>query len=225
MGKVRGQMDGIVGGAQDISQREAAADPANADTKLSLIVGENLRRLRRQRGFSLEQLSHLSGVSRAMLGQIETGKSAPTINLLDRVARALGVSIAGLISQSRTAAAVILPKDRATVHSSGEGRFRARAILPPSADDGFNVYDLTIEAGHRETVAASARHIKKVLLVTAGVIDVAIAGDTPARLSEGDGILFNGDAEHCFFNPGPEQARAFLSHGPADPTATRFKAS
>jgi DNA-binding XRE family transcriptional regulator len=50
--------------------------------ELSIIVGSNLRRLRRRQGHSLERLAQLSGVSRAMLGQIETGK--PTINLYGR---------------------------------------------------------------------------------------------------------------------------------------------
>ncbi|HML28970.1 MAG TPA: helix-turn-helix transcriptional regulator, partial [Hyphomicrobium sp.] len=71
---------------------------ASAPTKLSMIVGENLRQLRRKQGLSLEQLAAVSGVSRAMLGQIETGKSAPTINLLGRIAEALKVSVSGLIS-------------------------------------------------------------------------------------------------------------------------------
>ena len=44
------------------------------------------------------------GVSRAMLGQIETGKSAPTINLLGRIAEALKVSVPSLISSPGSAA-------------------------------------------------------------------------------------------------------------------------
>ena len=43
------------------------------------LVGRNLRRLRRQQRFSLEQLAAHSGVSRAMLGQVEQGKSIPSI--------------------------------------------------------------------------------------------------------------------------------------------------
>ena len=34
-------------------------------------VGANLRRLRTRRGLSLERLAQASGVSRAMLGQVE----------------------------------------------------------------------------------------------------------------------------------------------------------
>lgn len=54
------------------------------DADLSPLVGNNLRRLRTCRGHSLERLAKLSGVSRAMLGQIELGRSVPTITLLWR---------------------------------------------------------------------------------------------------------------------------------------------
>ena len=55
------------------------ADPI---AELSVTVGRNLRRLRVKQGYSLERLAKQSRVSRAMLGQIETGKSVPTIGLL-----------------------------------------------------------------------------------------------------------------------------------------------
>jgi DNA-binding XRE family transcriptional regulator len=58
-------------------------------TDLAPVVGGNLRRLRTRRGLSLERLAQISGVSRAMLGQIELGQSAPTINVLWKIARAL----------------------------------------------------------------------------------------------------------------------------------------
>jgi mannose-6-phosphate isomerase-like protein (cupin superfamily) len=54
-----------------------AEEPAD----LAPVVGANLRRLRTDRGLSLEKLAQLSGVSRAMLGQIELAQSAPTINV------------------------------------------------------------------------------------------------------------------------------------------------
>src|SRR5262245_47190505 len=75
---------------------EEASDKTSAD--LAPVVGANLRRLRVQRGLSLEKLAQSSGVSRAMLGQIELGRSAPTINVLWKIARALDVTFSALIT-------------------------------------------------------------------------------------------------------------------------------
>src|SRR5438105_11258261 len=75
------------------------AHPGGA-ADLAPIVGTNLRRLRVKRGLSLEKLSKASGVSRAMLGQVELGQSAPTINVLWKISRALGVPFSALIAST-----------------------------------------------------------------------------------------------------------------------------
>src|SRR5688572_24249654 len=69
------------------SQDTASTPPSD----LTPIVGGNVKRFRAERGWSLQRLADESGVSRAMLGQIELEQSAPTINVLWKIATALGV--------------------------------------------------------------------------------------------------------------------------------------
>jgi transcriptional regulator with XRE-family HTH domain len=178
--------------------------------KLSIIVGENLRQFRRVQGLSLEQLAAISGVSRAMLGQIETGKSAPTINLLGRIAEALKVSVASLISNPGTAGTVIVPRDRATVVASSEGGFVCRALFPWGDPQSVEIYDVTVGPQHIETFAALPAGTKKSLVVVSGDLGVAVGEDTPAELCHGDTILFNADAPHRFVNSSRVGAKAFL---------------
>src|SRR5882724_10745188 len=54
-------------------------------------IADSLRRLRKERGLSLDQLSSASGVSRAALSQIEGSRTNPTLTLLWKVAVGLGV--------------------------------------------------------------------------------------------------------------------------------------
>lgn len=61
-------------------------------------AGKNLRRLRIQRGLSLDRLAKISGVSRAMISHVELGQSAPTIVTLDKIAKGLGVSIMAFLN-------------------------------------------------------------------------------------------------------------------------------
>jgi transcriptional regulator with XRE-family HTH domain len=194
-------------------------DPLNVEsaaTKLSIIVGENLRRLRRRSGLSLEQLAARSGVSRAMLGQIETGKSAPTINLLGRIAEALKVSVPSLISNAASGGAVVVPRDRATVLASSNGGFTCRALFPWGDSQSIEIYEVTILARHSEEVAPCEPGMKKALVVLDGEIEVTVGEDSPARLSQGDSILFNADSTHKLRNPGDTDAKAFLVVAPAD---------
>ncbi|KHJ59654.1 helix-turn-helix domain-containing protein, partial [Burkholderia glumae] len=75
----------------------AAAAPAESFDALERLVGLNLARLRAERQLSLDALARLSGVSRAMLAQIESARSVPSIKVLCKVAAALKVSVAAFL--------------------------------------------------------------------------------------------------------------------------------
>jgi transcriptional regulator with XRE-family HTH domain len=49
-------------------------------------LAHTLRTLRAQRGWSLTQAAEYTGVSKAMLGQIERGESSPTVATLWKIA-------------------------------------------------------------------------------------------------------------------------------------------
>jgi transcriptional regulator with XRE-family HTH domain len=63
-------------------------------------VGQRIRNLREQRGWSYSELAQNSGVSRSYLYQIETGESSPTGEKLKNIANALGVSTSDLLGES-----------------------------------------------------------------------------------------------------------------------------
>ena len=98
---------------QDRAATESRCAKAVVDElDLTPAVGANLRRLRGRRGLSLERLAEASGVSRAMLGQIELHQSTPTINILWKITRALNVPFSALISQPSPGRAKVLPVAR-----------------------------------------------------------------------------------------------------------------
>src|SRR5688572_27692940 len=102
---------------------EAETAPADAGSDLTPAVGSNLRRFRADQGLTLEKLATLSGVSRAMLSQIELEQSTPTINVLWKIARALGVPFSALISQQLASSVIVLPAARARILTSQDGTF------------------------------------------------------------------------------------------------------
>src|SRR3954468_17668038 len=97
-----------------------ADDARGGPRELTLAGGSNLRRLRTRRGLSLDRLAQRSGVSRAMLGQIELAQSTPTIALLWKIARALGVTFSALITSKSLAGALVLRKREAKWLGSGD---------------------------------------------------------------------------------------------------------
>ncbi|MDP1630199.1 MAG: helix-turn-helix transcriptional regulator [Caulobacter sp.] len=56
------------------------------------IVGENVRRLRIERGLSQEALAGEAGLAMRHLGRIERGEGNPTVSMLGQLASALGTT-------------------------------------------------------------------------------------------------------------------------------------
>jgi transcriptional regulator with XRE-family HTH domain len=187
----------------------ATASPHARSDELVAIVAGNLKRIRTRRGHSLERLAKLSGVSRAMLSQIELGRSTPTISLLWKVARALEVPFAALISVTGVHGTVVMRAADAKLLSSADASFTSRALFPYDSPRKVEFYELRLRAGGRENAEAHAPGTTENLVVAEGAVEIEVSG-TVHRLSQGDAILFEADTTHSYQNIGPDEARLYL---------------
>lgn len=178
---------------------------------LKPIVGANLRRLRVRRGLSLERLARASGVSRAMLSQIELGHSTPTITVLWKVARALDVPFSSFLSEGEVSRAAILRKSDARLLTSAEGTFTSRALFPPSGSRTTEFYELRLASHGLERAAPHPPGTLENLVVNRGTLLISIGtGGKKHALQEGDAISFQADVPHEYENPSDEEALLYL---------------
>jgi len=61
-------------------------------------IGRNLRRLRKAKGMTQEQLATAAGISRPGYRNLETGESVPRVDTLQALAGSLGVKLAALVT-------------------------------------------------------------------------------------------------------------------------------
>jgi transcriptional regulator with XRE-family HTH domain len=176
---------------------------------LAPAVGANLRRLRVKRGLSLQRLSRRAGVSRAMLSPIELGHSAPTINLLWKVARALDVTFASLVAQRSDTATVLMPAREARLLTNQVGTFTSRALFPLGERRRTEFYELRLKADGEETAHPHSAGTVENLVVAAGVVELDVAGAIH-RLDAGDAIQFSADVIHSYRNAGSADAVMYL---------------
>jgi transcriptional regulator with XRE-family HTH domain len=193
--------------AEGVWKYEQAHPDAAED--LASVVGINLRRLRVRRGLSLERLAKASGVSRAMLGQVELGQSAPTINVLWKIARALDVTFSALISRHSESGTTVLRAVEAKLLTSHDGQFVSRALFPFDEPRRVEFYELRIAAGKREEADPHPAGTVENLVVNAGALEVGLGAITH-RLETGDAIVFEADVPHAYTNPGATDAVVYL---------------
>jgi len=184
-------------------------ETAPQGSDLAPVVGQNLRRLRNKRGLSLEKLAKASGVSRAMLGQIELGQSAPTINVLWKIARALDVTFSALITSRGGGGTVVLRAADAKRLSSHDGGFVSRALFPFDEPRRVEFYELRLTAGGIEDADAHPPGTSENLVVTQGTVEIEAGGEIH-RLDTGDSIVFEADLPHAYRNPGKTEAVMYL---------------
>lgn len=69
-----------------------------AKTKLSIIIGKHIREIRKKKGLTLEQLADKSNLSLTYTGDIERGKTEPSLKSLKKIADGLGVGLYYILS-------------------------------------------------------------------------------------------------------------------------------
>ncbi|WP_144112065.1 helix-turn-helix domain-containing protein [Paraburkholderia sp. BCC1886] len=191
--------------ATDADPAVRGAEPLDA---LEHLVGVNLARLRAERQLSLDALARASGVSRAMLAQIESARSVPSIKVLCKVAAALKVSVAAFLRRHATNGFEHLPADRSSRLVSANGRYSARPLYPDAEPTAAEFHELRIAPLHTEAGIRRAPGTTVNLVVSEGTLEVSVH-DQRQLLATGDAIVFDADQPHSLRNPGDTEARAF----------------
>jgi quercetin dioxygenase-like cupin family protein len=157
----------------------------------------------------MEKLSKLSGVSRAMLGQIELGQSTPTINVAWKISSALGVPFSALLSERAEAGIHLLPAADSKALTSHDGKFVSRALFPFDERRRVEFYELTLKPGGVERAEPHNPGTIEYLVVTQGQLEIEV-GPRSERLSPGDAIVFEADVPHAYRNLAGGQTLMYL---------------
>lgn len=78
-------------------------------SKVAELVGSRIREYRAKKGLSQEELAHRADLHTAHLGQIERGEKSPTLDSLEKIVNALGITFEELFSFESVPSAVKEP--------------------------------------------------------------------------------------------------------------------
>lgn len=174
-------------------------------------VGATLQRLRLERGLTLEDLSRTAGVSKSMLSQIEREKANPTIAVAWRLANALGVGIAELLSAEAPKADLIrMLEPHETPTLPGEHAGYVLKILGPMALAGrFEWYELFLAPGGALVSNAHDPGTSEHLTLLSGSVEIEIEG-SKKKLKVGGTARYDADRAHAIRNVGKTEAKALM---------------
>lgn len=164
---------------------------------LSHVAG-NVRRLRQERGLSQSALAERSGISRRMIVAIESDEANVSLSSLDRLAAALGVSLAEAVRPPDA------PDSRRIEAVAWRGLdAESRGVLLGAAPGAreTELWLWSLGEGERYPSEAGSEGWHEMLLVLEGLLVVETATGVH-EVPTGDFLIFSSAAPYVFANGG-----------------------
>lgn len=184
---------------------ESTGDDIGA-AEMNRRVSEALRRYRKQRDLSLDQLALRSGVSRAALSQIEGARTNPTLSVLWKIAVGLDVPFQDLLEVPDDGNAKVLRANDVVVLRSTDGRLESRLLSPSGASSHVETYELRIAPKGLHRSEQHRKGTTETVVVLKGAMRVTVE-DAEYDLATGDSLFFSADVPHTYENRSSHEAR------------------
>ncbi|MFI5781522.1 helix-turn-helix domain-containing protein [Nocardia sp. NPDC051570] len=156
-------------------------------------LGQRIGRLRRDRGLTLQQLAELSAVSVSMLSAVEHGDKAPTVVVLDRIARGLGLRLAVLVAEPQDERMIV--RRAAEQDEIPEQGWQRTILTPVVAGVNFEWIRSTLPPGCVPGEYPSyAPGSHEFIYVESGTVTLTVDRTRVVELSAGDSIYLAADA-------------------------------
>ena len=167
---------------------------------LAVKISFNLKNLRSKRGWSLDATSQKTGVSKAMLGQIERGESSPTIATLWKISAGFDVSFSSFIDD-------VQPYQRGFIHRKPElqqmhkqyDKINVMPIFPFDEHLGFEVFIIELLPGCTHLSPPHQKGVTEHVIPVSGAIEILVEG-TWHKVHQQEGFRFSADLPHGYRN-------------------------
>jgi transcriptional regulator with XRE-family HTH domain len=173
------------------------------------ILTARLRALRAQHGLTLDTLAERSGVSRSMISLIERGEASPTANVLNRLAGALGTTIATLFAGAEQADPPPLARRASQpIWRDPDTGYTRRNLSPAGFPSRIALVEVVLPPGAHVAFdnAVHAPPVDQQVWVLEGTIRLSL-GEATHDLAAGDCLAMRVDEVRGFRNPGRRPAR------------------
>jgi transcriptional regulator with XRE-family HTH domain len=176
---------------------------------LNLRIANRIAGLRKAQKLSLDALAARSQVSRSMLSLIERGESSPTAVVLEKVAVALGVTLASLFEDTTVVdAQPVQRRVEQPVWRDPQSGYLRRNVSPPESVTPLQLVEVEFPPGARVAYESGVRsqRVHQLIWLLDGAMEIRV-GEQDYRLEQGDSLAFELNQPVVFHNPGPIAAR------------------
>lgn len=168
------------------------------ESQLATAVGQRVRTYRLQRGWTLDELAEVSGVSRRTVVNVEKAATNPSVGVLLKLADAVGVSLAALVEPPAGAAVTVVRAGEGRGLWAGEhGGQGLLAVTTSSALGVVESWDWTLQPSDEHVSDPHRSGTREHIRVLEGAVRIDV-GDTHAVLHAGDTAAYDADVAHAY---------------------------
>lgn len=164
-----------------------------------LAVGETIRRIREQGGWSIQRLARESRVSAAAIYKVEKGKMVPSVTVLLKIAKALNSSVADLLGEERPVRLQVLRAGERQEFRFAELPVALQRLSGALHDRQLEAGVYVVERGAVATPEALTHPGEELYLVLEGRIRFEVDGQNQL-LEAGDALHLKGSVPHRWEN-------------------------
>ncbi|CAH2603134.1 Transcriptional regulator, MerR family [Rhodovastum atsumiense] len=179
-------------------------------------TGRLIRQVRKRAGKTLAVVARDCDCTVSFLSKLETGHTQASLNMLHRIAHALGVNIRTLVpTQAGGASRIVRAGTRrflAAPHIRGGDGIRLEMLSGQGGEDVFQVNLHHVAPGGRSD-GQIVHDGDEFIFVLAGEIDLELGPETH-RLGAGDAAFFPSREPHGYSNPGSGEAVVLWLNSP-----------
>ena len=191
---------------------------------LDAILAKRIRALRKSRGYALDTLAELSGVSRSMISLIERAETSATAAVLNKLADALGVSLASLFSDDseQQAASPLVRYQQQPVWQDPASGYLRRQLSPPGVGSAIELAEVIFLPGQSVTFDNAMRSIvtHQQIWMLSGEMQITQEGQS-WHLQPGDCLAMTLGQQIVFHNPTASSARYLVALAATPPLTGR----
>jgi transcriptional regulator with XRE-family HTH domain len=173
-----------------------------------LKLGERIKTLRIEKGFSLQDLSQKSGISAAGIHKIESNGIIPTITTMMKIADALGKKVSYFIEEEREDKDVVFVPagSRQTIFTFKKGLDLQGVSAKKYGDFIMTAAYSVVEVGALSGKKPMNHRGEELVYCLQGKMEFKVK-DRTYVLNQGDSLHFRTNQEHSWKNIGNVQAR------------------
>jgi transcriptional regulator with XRE-family HTH domain len=166
---------------------------------VNLNISQNLKNLRKTRGWSLDKTAAETGVSKAMLGQIERLESSPTIATLWKVACGFRVPFSSFLEKPSATTLITSPQVSHFDDQFHNPQILVKTLFPFDPELRCDVFRIELLPGYEHLSPPHEKDVIEQVLMVSGTLEVFIEGKWQ-EVSDGNGVKFRADVPHGYRN-------------------------